>query len=174
MNSTPLSTLEPGMRLIVGGNRVVSVPPAIAERFRPGDSIVHSDATGELMHIPAAETRIAGLAVTDALVAFDAMRRVSDAQINHFYLGFAQRLASEAIWSRILEANHVDVEDARWVRLRNPRQTSDEVPSGKTSQSLADTEATGCDERSRSRSRGCPSSDRPSAGHSNVSEAASS
>jgi glutamate-5-semialdehyde dehydrogenase len=120
------------MRLIVGGNRVVSVPPAIAERFRPGDSIVHSDVTGELLHIPAAETRIAGAAVTDALSAFEAMRRVSDAQINHFYLGFAQRLASEAIWSKILEANRVDVDDAR----RRERSTTRLVATDRLRQGM--------------------------------------
>src|ERR1044071_2848952 len=101
------------MRLIVGGDRVVPVPRAIAERFRPGDSVVFSDATEELMLIPSEEKRVAGVAVTEALAAFEQMRRVSDAQINHFYAGFAQRLASESIWAGILEANRLDVEDAR-------------------------------------------------------------
>jgi hypothetical protein len=59
-----------------------------------------------------------------------------------------------------------DTDDDRCVRLRKPRQTSDDVPSGKTSHSFTDTDATGCDERSRRCTRGCPSSDIPSAGHS--------
>src|SRR6476660_4765786 len=66
------------------------------------------------------------------------------------------------------------VDEDRWVRLSSPRVSSVDVPSGKTSHSFADRVATGSLDRSRTRSLGCPSSDISSAGHSQVSEAASS
>jgi hypothetical protein len=48
------------------------------------------------------------------------------------------------------------VSDRRRVRLRNPRATRAEVPSGNTSHSLADRNATGADAPTRTTSRGCP------------------
>ena len=49
-----------------------------------------------------------------------------------------------------------------------PRVTSAEVPSGKTSHSLTDSDAAGASALTRSRTRGWPSSTSPSASHSQV------
>jgi hypothetical protein len=46
------------------------------------------------------------------------------------------------------------VRDRRWVRLRNPRATRVEVPSGNTSHSLAGRNGTGADAPTRTTSRG--------------------
>jgi glutamate-5-semialdehyde dehydrogenase len=132
VNSTPLNTLEAGMRIIVGGDRVVSVPAAIAERFRPGDSLVYSDATDELLLIPVAQKRAAADAVTQALAAFEQMRAVSDRMLGEFYSSFARRLGSDAVWSVVLEANQVDVEDAR----RRERSTTRLVASDRLRQGM--------------------------------------
>jgi glutamate-5-semialdehyde dehydrogenase len=120
------------MRVIVAGDRVISVPRALAERFRPGDSLVYTDAADELLLIPSSEKRAAGAAVADAVAAFELMRSVSDAQINHFYTAFAHRLASDAHWSTILEANRVDVEDAK----RRERSTTRLVASERLRQGM--------------------------------------
>jgi glutamate-5-semialdehyde dehydrogenase len=132
VNSAPLTTLDSTMRVIVAGDRVMSVPGAIAERFRPGDSIVYSELTDELLLIPSAEKHVAALAVNDALRAFEQMRSVSDDQINRFYASFAHLLASETIWSAILKANRIDVEDAR----RRERSTTRLVASDRLRQGM--------------------------------------
>ncbi len=122
------------MRVIVAGDRVMPVPAAMAERFRPGDSLVHSDATDELLLIPSAEKRVAAAAVGDALAAFEQMRGVSEAQVNRFYSAFARHLAAEPVWSVISQANRLDVEDAR----RRERSTTRLVASERLRQGMID------------------------------------
>lgn len=122
------------MRVIVAGDRVMPVPAAMAERFRPGDSIVYSDATDELLLIPSAEKQVAARAVSEAAAAFQQMRAVRDEQVNLFYSRFAHHLASESIWSGILHANRIDVEDAR----RRERSTTRLVASDRLRQGMID------------------------------------
>ena len=132
MKSSSLSHLDSSLRIIVGGDRVVAVPPAVCERFRPGDSLVYSEATDEMLLVPAAEKRVAAAAVGEALVAFEQMRGVSEEMVNHFYSLFAHRLASDAVWEGILEANRADVEDAR----RRERSTTRLVASERLRQGM--------------------------------------
>ena len=113
LNSRPLVSLAPGLQIIVAGDRIVSVPEEVARRFQPGDSVVYSEASDELLLIPAAEKRAVGLAVTAAVEAFEGMRSVSEQHVNDFYEGFARRLAADAVWAIIAESNRVDVDDAR-------------------------------------------------------------
>lgn len=108
-----LSRLEAGTLLLVGGNRAIEVSPALAAAFRSGDEIVAVERTGEVLHLPAAEVEIARASVTRAHEAFRAMSSVSDERIRRFFGEFAQRLADDAIWSRIEETNRRDVEGAR-------------------------------------------------------------
>jgi glutamate-5-semialdehyde dehydrogenase len=126
--------MESGMLVIVAGDRVMPVPAAMAERFRPGDSIVYCDATDELLLIPNAEKKVAAQAVADAVAAFEKMRGVRDEQISRFYTRFAHHLASEGIWSGILYANRLDVEDAR----RRERSTTRLVASDRLRQGMID------------------------------------
>jgi glutamate-5-semialdehyde dehydrogenase len=109
----PLIALGPDAQLIVGGDRLISVPEELRSRFQPGDSIVYAEATEELLLIPAREKQLASGAVSAAVGAFEQMRNVDAAQVNHFYGGFAARLEAVAIWQRISEANGLDVEEAR-------------------------------------------------------------
>lgn len=113
LNSRQLTRLEPGTQILVSGDRLVAVPEELAGRFQPGDALIYSDATDELLLIPRSERAAAGAAVADAAAAFIRLRSVSDRQIDAFYAEFARRLGDPATWSTILEANHVDVEDAR-------------------------------------------------------------
>jgi len=71
--------------------------------------------------VPSAEKRVAAAAVSEALAAFEQMRGVGEEQVNQFYAAFAQRLASDPVWEVILEANRIDVEDARRRDRSTPR-----------------------------------------------------
>jgi glutamate-5-semialdehyde dehydrogenase len=108
-----LTHLAPGAQIIVGGDRVVTVPEELRRRFQAGDSLVFSDAAQELLLIPAREKQIAERAVSEALAAFEQMRGVRTEHINRFYAGFAQRLEATDVWAQILEANGSDVDEAR-------------------------------------------------------------
>ena len=74
-----LTELRPGTVLLVGGDRTVEVPADIAAAFAPGDAILAVEATGEVLHVPAAERRTAGDAVSRAQAAFWRMGAVTDA-----------------------------------------------------------------------------------------------
>src|SRR5690606_4258998 len=82
--------------------------------------------------VPSAEKSAATIAVTEALAAFEQMRTVREEQINLFYTAFARQLASDAIWSEVLQANRLDVEDAR----RRERSTTRLVASDRLRQGM--------------------------------------
>lgn len=110
--SRPLERLVAGQEIVFGGNRLARVSEALAEAFQPGDQIRVVERTGELLHVPAAEARVAARAVDRATAAFAAMGEVGDDQISRFYEELAGRLEDEAIWSAIAGANARDVEAA--------------------------------------------------------------
>ncbi len=110
---TTLNELTAGMPILVGGDRVTYVTPELASAFRPGDRLLVAEATGDLLHVPAAEARIAAEAVGRAYAAYAAMGAVPDAMITAFYEAFARRLEDDASWGQIQQANVEDVERAR-------------------------------------------------------------
>lgn len=109
----PLTRLEPGARVLYGGNRWARVPDEIAAAFQPGDRLLVVQETGDLLHIPQAEWDLAVAAVERAADAFARLGEVSDDQITRFYDLFAEALADEPTWGAIAEANAADVERAR-------------------------------------------------------------
>lgn len=108
-----LNELTPGMKLLVGGNRTVTVSEKLAAEFRAGDSLAVVEKTEQILHIPKAERQIAEAAVSRTLGAFAEMGAVSDEQISRFFEQFASHLSDDSIWSKIQEANEQDVKDAR-------------------------------------------------------------
>ncbi len=108
-----LNELTPGMKLLVGGNRTVSVTAELAAAFRPGDSLAVVEKTAEILHIPAEERRVAEEAVTRTREAFAQMGEVTDEQISQFFDEFAARLEDEKIWEAVAQTNREDVESAR-------------------------------------------------------------
>ena len=108
-----LTELTAGMPILYGGNRLTHVSPALAAAFVPGDRLIVVESTGDLLHIPAEEHRIAAEAVECAATAFSRMGSVSDSAISAFYEAFARRLEDDASWSSIAEANAQDVERAK-------------------------------------------------------------
>lgn len=106
-----LEALSPGQPIPFGGDRVAYVSPELAAAFKPGDRLLIAD--GALLHVPAAEHALVEAAVGRAAQAFARLGEVSDAAISAFFEAFAARLADDAAWARIAEANAGDVEAAK-------------------------------------------------------------
>jgi glutamate-5-semialdehyde dehydrogenase len=104
-----LEGLAPGQAVPFGGDRVAYVSPEMAAAFKPGDRLVVVQATGDLLHVPAAEQAIAAGAVGRAADAFAQMGEVTDVAITDFFETFAARLADDACWGEIARANAADV-----------------------------------------------------------------
>jgi glutamate-5-semialdehyde dehydrogenase len=108
-----LNQLTEGMPVLWGGDRVTRVDAALARAFQPGDQLIVVQEDGALLHLPKAEADLARAAVTRAQGAFPQLAAVPDAAITAFYEGFARRLADDAVWKPIDEANAADVETAK-------------------------------------------------------------
>jgi len=113
MTPLRLDHLTAGMPILFGGDSLSLVSEDLAARFQAGDSLLVMQDTGALLHIPAAVRALAARAVERAHEAFAQMGAVSDDQITAFFQGFADRLADEAVWAQIAEANGRDVDQAR-------------------------------------------------------------
>ena len=110
---TLLTELTAGMPILYGGNRITRVTPSLAAAFQPGDRLIVVDSSGDLLHIPAAEHAIAAKAVGQATCAFTELRAISDDIITNFYDAFALKLACDEDWALILQANEIDIAQAK-------------------------------------------------------------
>jgi glutamate-5-semialdehyde dehydrogenase len=108
-----LESLEAGMAIPYGGDRVTRVPDELAAAFGPGDRLVVVQEDGALLHIPQGVGAIADAAVDRAVEAFVRMGSVPEDAVTDFYRRFAAALADDQIFSAIAEANQADVEGAR-------------------------------------------------------------
>ncbi len=108
-----LDSLSPGQAIPYGGDRVTHVDEALAASFRPGDRLVVVQETGALLRIPEAEHALVDAAVTAALAGFAELASRPDEAITAFFDGFANRLADDAVFEPIAEANADDVRSAR-------------------------------------------------------------
>ena len=108
-----LDHLEPGQIVIYHGDRVARVSEALAEAFRPGDSVLVDVASGALLHVPASEQALVSDAVGRARAAFEALANVSEESITAFFEAFAVRLHDDKSFAPIAAANRADVERAR-------------------------------------------------------------
>lgn len=109
----PLVRLEAGMPIVYGGNKITRVSAELAAIFEAGDRLVVVQDTGDLLRIPATDWEVARRAVGAATRAFAAMGTVTDSQINTFYEGLAARLADDAVFASIADANAEDVVRAK-------------------------------------------------------------
>jgi len=108
-----LEALTAGQAVVYGGDRTAHVTPALAAAFKPGDRLLVASDTGELLHVPAAEHRLATAAVARARAAFARMGSVNDDAVTAFFQAFAANLDDDARWAEIAQANARDVEAAR-------------------------------------------------------------
>ncbi|MBI4934037.1 MAG: aldehyde dehydrogenase family protein [Actinobacteria bacterium] len=110
--SEPLQHLVEGERILVGGDRFVTVPAALAAAFGEGDRLVVVHETGDLLHIPRAEHEGVAAAVARASAAFEGLARVADDAISAFFEECAARLADDVVFAPIAAANEADVQSA--------------------------------------------------------------
>jgi glutamate-5-semialdehyde dehydrogenase len=113
MTQDRLTSLEPGMAIVWGGDRVTHVDDELASSFQPGDALIVMQHNGELLHVPEAAAITARDAVSAAVEAFERMGDVTDDQITRFYLDFAAALADDDRFAPIARANADDVKAAR-------------------------------------------------------------
>ncbi|MFM7685736.1 MAG: aldehyde dehydrogenase family protein [Actinomycetota bacterium] len=109
----PLHHLVEGERILVGGDRYVTVPASLAAAFRRGDRLVVVHETGDLLHVPEADHALVTGAVGQAVDAFAALAEVDDDAISAFFDRFAGLLADDTAFAPIAAANEADVASAR-------------------------------------------------------------
>jgi glutamate-5-semialdehyde dehydrogenase len=124
--TAPLEKLTARMPIPFGGDRVATVPDALAAAFQAGDRLVVVQETGALLHIPAAVQAIAQDAVGRAHAAFQRMGSVSEETITKFFKLFASLLAQDKYWSSIALANQADVDRARAAGRSTTRLIADD------------------------------------------------
>ncbi len=110
--TAPLHHLVAGERIVVGGDRFVTVSQALADAFRPGDRIVVVHDTGDVLHVPREEHEPVAAAVGRACDAFEALAAVDDDAITAFFASFADRLEDDGAFAPIAAANDLDVASA--------------------------------------------------------------
>lgn len=108
-----LLQLEPGMKILALGNRVIDVDEQLARTFKPGDKLCVVEKTGEVLLVPASESRLVQDSVARAAAAFTRMNSVTDDQISEFFRTFAGALGDAGIWNDIANINAEDVARAR-------------------------------------------------------------
>ena len=108
-----LTGLSAGMKLLIDGDRVVTVSEELAAAFCEGDVLRVVPGTGELLHVPRGVQALVSAAVAEAHAAFAEMACVTDQQISAFFREFAARLARDEVWNEIARTNEIDVEQAR-------------------------------------------------------------
>jgi glutamate-5-semialdehyde dehydrogenase len=101
------------MLIPYGGDRLAFVSDELAARFAPGDRLIVVQASGVLLHVPAAVHGMVQKGMDQATAAFADLNRSSDEAISVFFAAFADRLADDAIWAEITRANDADVARAR-------------------------------------------------------------
>lgn len=108
-----LTQLTAGTQLLVGGDRTITIDEELAAAFKTGDRLAVVEKSEQVLHIPAAEQKVAEDAVTRTLDAFSKMGTVSHEQIRSFFTGFAERLADDQTWEAIKAVNEEDIRAAR-------------------------------------------------------------
>jgi len=105
-----IEALSEGQLVLTGGDSAVRVTAELARAFVSGDQLLVAGET--LLHVPAAEARIAEEAVSAAVDAFSSLADCADEAITSFFIEFASKLASSEVVDRVLKANIADVADA--------------------------------------------------------------
>ncbi|MFP5488266.1 MAG: glutamate-5-semialdehyde dehydrogenase, partial [Acidimicrobiia bacterium] len=108
-----LTSLTVGQPIVYGGDRVTFVGEELAAAFRSGDEIVVDPSSGAILHVPADIRTSVSDTVARATGAFAGLARCSDDQVTRFFDEFADRLADDATFAPVAEANAADVVRAR-------------------------------------------------------------
>ena len=111
MKLEPLTHLNAGDRILVGGNQFVTIDAALAADFETGDSVLVAD--GELVHITRSDSELAADAVDQAAKAFEQLGSITDDAITEFFVEFARLLESAEAFGPVGAANAKDVATAQ-------------------------------------------------------------
>ncbi|WP_437663389.1 aldehyde dehydrogenase family protein [Sorangium sp. So ce1182] len=101
-----IATIPAGTPVVVGQN-VVPMPAV-----KPTDRVVPVVRTGELVVISEEAYEAARAAVDEAAAAVEALAGAPSSAVDAFFLGFAERLADDAAWAHVAQANAEDVASA--------------------------------------------------------------
>ena len=108
-----LNSLEEGMAIPYGGNKVAFVSAELADMFAAGDHLIVVQTSGDLLHVPREIWGLSQEAVGNAYRAFTEMGAISDEAITAFYEAFARNLEDDSSFKLIAEANSLDVQEAK-------------------------------------------------------------
>jgi len=108
-----LTALTAGQQIVFGGNRLTTVPDDLAAAFVDGDRLLVVDATGDLLHVPAAAHDAATAAVDSAVGAFRTLGGCDDDQLTAFFYRLAELLADDEVTAQVQQANDEDLKGAR-------------------------------------------------------------
>ena len=108
-----LNSLEEGMAIPYGGNKVAFVSAELADMFAAGDHLIVVQTSGDLLHVPREIWGLSQEAVGNAYRAFTEMGAISDEAISAFYEAFASNLEDDDSFKLIAEANSLDVQEAK-------------------------------------------------------------
>ncbi len=108
-----LNSLEEGMAIPYGGNKVAFVSAELADSFTSGDHLIVVQTSGDLLHIPKEIWDLSQEAIGSAYAAFTQMGTVTDEAITAFYEAFAKNLEQDDTFDPIAEANSLDVKEAK-------------------------------------------------------------
>lgn len=111
-SENPRRVLTANDRIVVG-NELANVGEQLASTFVEGDRLIGIVGSGEILHLPHADTLLVGECVTRAHLAFDALQLVSDESIGSFFAHFAVLLGDDSVTDRIRAANAIDLSDAK-------------------------------------------------------------
>lgn len=101
-----------GDRVLVG-RTIIEVDEVFASSVLPGDEILGIAATQSLRRVPKDVAVLVRESVGQAVAAFSEMQKISDEQITRFFSVAAMRLADDAIFVPIKNANDEDVHSAQ-------------------------------------------------------------
>jgi glutamate-5-semialdehyde dehydrogenase len=104
--ASELTRVPPGTPVVVG-SRVVPMPS-----LQPGDRLLAVGRVETLVVVSAEAQAAAVDAVREAEQAVAKLAACTPAQVSSFFLGFAERLADDAVWETIKVANAGDVRSA--------------------------------------------------------------
>lgn len=123
---TILKSLEPGMAILTGGDKVAYVSDELAAQFKEGDRLIAVRKTGDLLHIPKAVYDIVYDAMTRCVNAYEKLQNADDNNIIEFYKEFAERIDDNDIWDIIAKANETDITKAKEKGRSTTRLAADE------------------------------------------------
>lgn len=98
---------------ILVGDRLVDLSPEMSSTLASGGRLVPLRSSGEVLVVSGHVRRLVDVAVSRASVAFGELQSVDEANVDRFFIEFAEAIEDDRRFQPVLTANEVDVETAR-------------------------------------------------------------